>query len=120
MSLLVVEDEEDVRTMVAEFLRDEGYDVVEAMNAAEANLLLTSDPAGIEFVVTDVRMPGAESGLQFANHVRQNYPKIPVLLASGNVTDQEVAGHPYIMKPFKLDQLASKIREMLAESPSSF
>lgn len=115
MSLLVVEDEEDVRAMVAECLRGEGYDVCEAANTAAAKTILHAHAATIEFVITDVRMPGKEDGLQLANNIRQNYSKIPVLLASGNITEAEAAGNLFIMKPFKLARLVMMVRDILAQ-----
>lgn len=115
--LLIVEDEPDVRELIVDYLREEGFTVKEAANAAAARHLLAYNAPDIELVVTDVRMPGAENGVQLAKYIRQNYPDISVLLASGNVTGSEIDGERFIQKPFKLERLAQTIKAILAGEP---
>lgn len=117
MHLLLVEDEQDVRALIADYLRNEGWEVTEAANAAEAKRLLADNSESIEFVLSDVRMPGAETGAALAKYIHRNYPRIPVLLASGNATHEEVDGEQFIMKPFRLDRLIFTIRAILAGEP---
>ena len=81
-TVLVVEDEILVRAMVSEYLRDHGYEVIEAADAAEALAVFeTEEPINIVF--SDVQMPGSMDGAMLADVVRLRY-RIPVLLTTGD------------------------------------
>src|ERR1700690_3128346 len=80
-TVLVVEDEMMVRQPIAEYLRDCGYNVLEAADASEAIALLGSDQ--VDVVFSDVRMPGRMDGFGLARWLRQNHPDVSVLLTSG-------------------------------------
>jgi CheY-like chemotaxis protein len=81
-TVLVVEDEFLVRAMVSEYLREHGYEVVEAADAAEA-LAVFEAGAPVHIVFSDVQMPGGMDGAMLADVVRLRY-RIPVLLTTGD------------------------------------
>ncbi len=82
-TILFVEDEVVTRMDMAEFLRQSGYTVSEAANAAEAVDVLNSKLT-IDLVVTDVRMPGRMDGVALAHWIRDNRPGVEVIVASGD------------------------------------
>lgn len=82
MSILLVEDEFLIRHFLACDLVDAGYEVVEAENADQALELLT-DRYDIDFLITDINMPGLLDGLELAHIVRERRPATKVVIFSG-------------------------------------
>ena len=80
--VLLVEDEGLIRLVTAEYLRDEGFEVVEAWDGDEAARLLDACD-GFDVLFTDVRMPGMLDGVDVAVRARHRYPELPVLVTSG-------------------------------------
>ena len=117
-TVLVVEDEEEVRKLVSEMLRRQGFRVLEASNGNEALLVCEKHEGPIHLLVTDVVMPGM-SGRELAQHFAELHPEVRVLYTSG-YTDNPIVHHGvldkglnYIQKPFTVDGLARKVREVL-------
>lgn len=117
-TILVAEDQEDVRTFVATVLRGYGYRVLEAQDGASA--LARSESCGepIHLLITDVVMPGM-TGRQLAERLRETRPGMKVLYMSG-YTENVIAkrgvlepGIAYLAKPFAPAVLAAKAREVL-------
>jgi len=82
--VLVVEDEILLRSWLAERLRDEGHDVVEAASGDEAKAVLSSPIAlSIDVVVTDLELPGSCDGVALTRHINARFPALPVIVASG-------------------------------------
>jgi PAS domain S-box-containing protein len=115
--VLVVEDDESVRMLVLEVLNELGYSAVEAQNAETAiDLLQSGGP--LDLMVTDVGLPGM-NGRQLAEIVREYYPDLPVLFMTGYAPGAKVRaeflapGMEMIEKPFLVDALATRIRDML-------
>src|ERR1035437_2239865 len=79
--ILVVDDEKEVREILAEALQDFGYGVVTAASGEEALPVLNNGRI-IDLVITDVRMPGM-SGPELADEIRQRWPGVKVVLISG-------------------------------------
>jgi two-component system cell cycle sensor histidine kinase/response regulator CckA len=121
-TILVVEDETAVRTLVGQFLKDAGYSVLTASSGEEA--LALAGEALFELLLADVIMPGM-SGVQLAEQLKQAHPEIAVLLMSGysgeRLDSQGVRAHawPLVEKPFRLPALLELVREQLGERPSS-
>ena len=117
-TILVVEDDEHVRTMTAESLRELGYAVLEAASGMEAMLLL-EDNAAVDLIFTDIVMPQM-SGRQLADAVMEKWPTIRILYTTGYTRNAIVHngvldhGVSLLAKPFSLEQLAHKIREVLS------
>ena len=119
-TVLVVDDEPTVRMLVADVLAELGLSTVEAEDGAAALRLLRSDQR-IDMLVTDVGLPGGMNGRQVADAARTARPELKVLFITGYAENAAVgAGHldpgmQVLTKPFAMDALAAKIRE-LAES----
>jgi len=82
----MVEDEEVIRTLAAEFMADTGFEVLEAPDAHTAVRLLQTEAERVHVLFTDVRMPGAMDGLMLAHHTRRNWPWIGLVVTSGFAT----------------------------------
>jgi PAS domain S-box-containing protein len=117
-TVLVVEDQPEVRGYAAAALRAFGYQVMEAADAAEALLVCEREGERIDLILTDVVMPGL-SGRELADRLKTLRPGIKVLFMSG-YTDDTIVQHgvlrreaEFIQKPFSPDELAIKVREVL-------
>jgi signal transduction histidine kinase/DNA-binding response OmpR family regulator len=116
--ILVVEDDEDVRSYTTEVLRDLGYRVVEAANGAVA-LELLEQHSEIRLLFTDVGLPGGMNGRQLAEAARQRRPMLKILFTTGYARDAIIhdgrldPGVVLITKPFTYPALAEKLRETL-------
>jgi CheY-like chemotaxis protein len=117
-TILLVEDESAVRRAAAEFLRLQGYTVLEAKDGLDALSVAQSCGSTIHLAVTDVVMPNMSGG-QLAQELARLRPETRLLFVSGyagktvldhNVLDLE---NNFLQKPFTLKQFASKIREVL-------
>jgi CheY-like chemotaxis protein len=114
-TVLLVDDEDDVRLAAADMLGELGYTVVEAASA-EAALSVMEGGGTIDLLVTDHLMPGI-SGAELARIVRVRNPALPILLMSGFAEMAEVApGLPRLAKPFRQAELA---RSVLAVLPAT-
>ncbi len=116
-TILVVEDQEEVRKLALESLRTYGYRVMEAANAGEALLLSKRHDGPVNLLLTDVVMPGM-SGRELAEQLQPLRPEMKVLFVSGytdNVITHGVldSGAAFLAKPFTPETLAAKIREVL-------
>ena len=117
-TVLVVEDEPAVRSLLGRALRGCGYTVLEASGGAEALRLVEGYAGPIQLLVTDVVMPGM-NGRQLAERLTALRPGVRVLFLSG-YTDDAVMHHgvhgeglAFLQKPFAPDVLARKVREVL-------
>lgn len=115
-TILLVEDDEDVRRLIGEELRKRGYRIVEARNGVEACLVATPYMGKLQLLLTDIIMPGM-SGVELAKNLRVIKPELKVLFISGYLNDVGVgAGETpgtYLQKPFTPEVLAGKVREVL-------
>ena len=115
--VLVVEDEEQVRVMTVEALRELGYDVVDAPDGAAALARLEALER-IDLLFTDVVMPGM-NGRELADRLREARPGTPVLFTTGYTRNAVVhngmldPGVAFLAKPFTVDQLARKVAETI-------
>jgi DNA-binding NtrC family response regulator len=116
--ILVVDDEIMVRTPVAEFLREAGYKVIEAANAAEAVAVFVAGIA-VDLVFSDIRMPGRMDGVGLARWIFEHRPDLPVLLTSsgGPPPSATEAPAPFLPKPFRLAAAALRIAALLDDPP---
>ncbi len=110
-TILVVDDEPQVRRLASRALEREGYRVIEATDGLEALGLFTQD-ARIDLLVTDVRMPHTD-GIVLAAALRRRFPAIPVLFISGYPRGTEPAPEPFLAKPFEMRTLCDRVRELL-------
>ena len=117
-TILVVEDEQDVRRLTVRVLERRGYRVLETSCGDDALVLSKKRKEPIHMILTDVVMPRM-SGRQLADQLLPLHPKMKVLYMSG-YTDNAIVHHGvleeginYIQKPFTIDGLARKVREVL-------
>jgi len=119
-TVLVVEDDSSVRLLIAEVLRELGYSCLEATDGQAALPLLSSN-IRMDLMVTDVGLPGL-NGRQLAEIAREHRPGLRVLFVTGYAEHATERGRflglgmDMITKPFTLDGLAIKIREMIASA----
>ena len=117
-TILVVEDEQDLRLYTTEALRDLGYRVLEAADGREALEAVERHPE-IELLFTDVVLTGGMNGRALAEEVTRRRPDLPVLFTTGYTSNAIVhhgrldPGMPLIGKPFTYAELASKVRRVL-------
>jgi len=116
--ILLVEDEELVRTLSHQVLEACGYKVIEAKDGFEALELCQANGYQIDLLLTDVVMP-LMSGRELAEKILQTHPHIKILFTSG-YTEDAIVQHGvresemnFIQKPFSFDELALKVRELL-------
>ena len=117
-TILLVEDEDSIRSLVQGILRSRGYTVLEAGRPLEALEISRNFAKPIHLLFTDVVMPQM-SGREVAEQISAARPDTKVLYMSG-YTDQAIAHHgvlnpgvPFLQKPFTPDALAHKVREVL-------
>ena len=113
--ILVVEDDFLIRMDAADIVSSAGYEAVEASSADEAVLILRSRD-DIDLVFTDVVMPGTMDGLQFAFYVRQHYPKVGIIVASGTlVVDRDTLPSTarFFVKPYSDREIADEMANLL-------
>ena len=117
-TILVVDDEEDIRTVVRQMLAAEGYVVLDAEDPHQA--LRLAGQQHVDLLLTDVVMP-LMRGTELAQRVLAVVPSVKVLLMSAyKVAEIAASGHPFLAKPFTPDALLGRIREILRDEPSPF
>jgi two-component system, cell cycle sensor histidine kinase and response regulator CckA len=117
-TVMLVEDEDAVRMFGARALRNKGYTVVEAPSGEEALRLLGEQGDAIDVLITDVVMPGMD-GPTMIRRVRESHPDMKVIFISGYTEDSfrqrldETVDIHFLPKPFTLQQLAGKVKEIM-------
>lgn len=115
--LLIVEDEFLIRMTLAEVLADDGYEVVEAGDAAEALEALAREPE-LAIMLTDIQLPGGMDGRALAARARETRPDMPVIFMSGR-PDPSAASHPldlHVNKPYLPSTMSAAVRRLLGET----
>jgi PAS domain S-box-containing protein len=117
-TILIVEDEEEVRKLTAKILEMQGYRILETSNGDDALLACERRKGPIHLMLADIVMPGM-SGSELAKLLEPLYPEIKILYMSG-YTDNAIVRHGvlekgvnYIQKPFTMEALARKVRVVL-------
>jgi len=116
--ILVVDDEADIRALIKGILNDEGLSVREAGNAEETlKTIAARKPA---LIILDIWLTGSSmDGMQILQHVRHDYPDVPVIMISGHgnidtaVSAIKMGAYDFIEKPFKADRLILQVRHAL-------
>ena len=117
-TLLIVEDEVGVRELIQEWLQAHGYRVLSAGNGLDALDVCAAHNDAIDLVVADVVMPSM-GGPALVQHLTPTRPDLKVIYMSGYADDalgdRRVldGGTPFLQKPFTLDTLVQKVREVL-------
>lgn len=112
LRVLIVDDEDDFREIIAKRLARRGVKVWLAACCAEALASLAAEP--VDVVVLDVRMPG-EDGIECLSRIKEKWPKLPVIMLTGHasvsagVTGIRLGAFDYCIKPVTVDDLLEKI-----------
>ena len=108
--LMIVDDDPEVRVIVAEFLHDFGHEVIEASGGTEALDLLAEIP-DLRMIITDIRMPDM-SGIELADLATQRHGGLKIILISGYYVSQQVERR-FLRKPFRMRDLEDAVRAEL-------
>jgi DNA-binding response OmpR family regulator len=120
-TVLVVEDEILIRHVIADYLRECGYRVFEAVNADEAVAMIETPEISIDIVFSDVQMPGSMDGFALARWIRANKKGIQVILTSGVERSADIAATlceagPLLEKPYEPQGVIERIRQLTANA----
>ncbi|UUW72848.1 PAS domain-containing hybrid sensor histidine kinase/response regulator [Pseudomonas oryzihabitans] len=117
-TVLIVDDEPTVRMLVMDILEDLGYAVIEAADSLTGLKILQSD-VHLDLLITDVGLPGGMNGRQMADAGRQSRPGLKTLFITGYAENAAIGnghldpGMEILTKPFAVDALAARVREMM-------
>src|SRR5450755_2307211 len=121
-TILLVEDETNLRRLARQYLETQGYKILEAEDGAAALQIVDGYPGTINLLLTDVIMPGM-NGRELAAHISQLLPEVRALYMSGYTEDAVGhdgtldAGISLLQKPFSLPALRDRVREVLDSEP---
>jgi two-component system OmpR family response regulator len=119
--VLVVDDDPAIRTLIAEYLRENDLRVTAASNGKEMTAALKDH--AIDLIILDLRMPG-EDGMQIARRVRDQ-SSLPIIIVSGRLDEAdrvmalELGADDYVTKPFSPRELLARIRTVLRRSAAT-
>jgi two-component system, response regulator PdtaR len=113
--ILLVEDEELLRLCAADLLEERGFQVLEAPDADEALRIMAERP-DVRLLFTDIQMPGALNGMELARKVHEQWPKVKLLITSGDLKPSEADipdhGH-FIGKPYRAADVNAEVDRLL-------
>jgi len=121
-TIMVVDDEPDVREVLEEYFVSHGYAVLAAENADAARGLAAAHP--IDLALVDINMPG-EDGLSLARHLRERYAQIAIVMltSASTVVDRivglEMGADDYVPKPFDPRELAARVKSVLRRTSAA-
>jgi len=117
-SILLVEDDEEVATLVSEMLRELGYSVTRAASS-EAALGALADGRIVDLVFSDIMMPGPMNGFELAQEIRRRRPHQKILLTSGYPDaasrSNEAEGFVILLKPYEIQDLKVSLERALGK-----
>ena len=116
--VLVVEDHALIRQSAVEIIRTAGFEALEAQNSDEAIKILEARP-GIDLVFTDVEMPGTMDGLKLVHYIRDRWPPIRLMVASGKAIIEESQlppGARFFSKPYAEATIVDMMIRLLNEA----
>ena len=119
--VLVVEDDPLMRSLAVEIVEDAGFVAVEACDADEAIALLEARK-DIVLLFTDVHMPGSMNGVKLAHAVRNRWPPVKIVVASGQVRlslSELPSGSRFFAKPYSAEAMIAELRLLTASSAPS-
>jgi DNA-binding response OmpR family regulator len=119
--IMIIEDDEEMRSLLKDFLEEEGFETDPVSNGVEALEKLSKDR--FDLVITDIRMPGL-TGLDILPGIRKRKPEAPIIVMTAYGTDDmrrrslERGATAYLEKPIPLSQLRTLIRELASRKPA--
>jgi CheY-like chemotaxis protein len=122
-TVLLVEDEVIARIMLAEYLRDCGYKVIEAADTDEALVVLQHAEIGVQVVLCGISKTGTAGGFALSHWVRSTRPETEIILAGNHARATDAAGQlceggPTLSKPYEPQVVLDRIKRLLAARPN--
>jgi DNA-binding response OmpR family regulator len=121
-TILVVEDDDDLRSYLQEFLSEERYSVLTSGNGSKAKKLV--EEAVPDLVILDLQLPDI-SGESLCTEIKKDYPEIPVIILTGKTNPSDIAANlqrgadDYVTKPFSSEELLARIHARLRKNQDS-
>ncbi len=117
MCILLVEDEFYIRDIVTEYLREAGFEVIEAEDGHKAIQFVRNPPTNFTILITDLHMPGGMDGFELATETRVILPDLPIVIATGRPDKlepswQHKSKHRLLVKPYLPSQLTALIQTL--------
>src|SRR5437762_860223 len=111
-TILVVDDDDSIRELIAKIVRLSGHDVVAARDGSEAVAIFSSDPDSIDLVITDLKMPVMD-GNEAIRRIREARPHVTIICVSGYSEQDCPQGALFLAKPFTLEQVRTRVGQAL-------
>lgn len=121
-TILVVEDDNDLRSYLQEFLSEERYSVLTAGSGSKAKKLV--EDAVPDLVILDLQLPDI-SGESLCTEIKKDYPEIPIIILTGKTSPSDIAANlqrgadDYVTKPFSSEELLARIHARLRKTQDS-
>ncbi|NPU13539.1 MULTISPECIES: response regulator [Bradyrhizobium] len=121
--VLIADDEDSMRTLVARAIAMDGHDIVTAQDGAEALDILTRENGAFDLLLTDIQMPIMD-GIALALSAARDFPDLTILLMTGFAHQRERASnlsaiaHDVITKPFSVADIRTAVADALASKPA--
>jgi two-component system, cell cycle response regulator CpdR len=122
--VLIADDEDSMRTLVARAIAMDGHDTVTAQDGAEALEILTREDGAFDLLLTDIQMPVMD-GIALALSAARDFPKLTILLMTGFADQRERASnlsaiaHDVITKPFSVADIRTAVADALSSRKGS-
>jgi DNA-binding NtrC family response regulator len=119
MCILLVDDEDLIREILADELGFQGFDVCEAETGDQAAALIKSPPKVFTLLITDIHMPGNMNGIEVARLMRRHHPALPIIYTTGRPDMFNAIGplgpkEVLVAKPFSATAIVDVVRRLLA------
>jgi DNA-binding NtrC family response regulator len=114
--VLLVEDDAFQREILADVLKDEGFEVIECTTAESAELIIASTGTELQALITDHNLAGKMSGAELAQYARRRHPQMNIIIMSGKKVNHMPVNATFLQKPFTPEVLARAVRNLLDAS----
>jgi CheY-like chemotaxis protein len=116
-TILIVEDEAVVRDVLVTELEEVGYKVIAVDSGEEALSILQNDKQQIDWLFTDIRLPGVVDGWRVADEFRLSHPLRPVVYATGHMPEEprQLHGSFFFRKPYRASQIVAAFHRLNAD-----
>jgi DNA-binding NtrC family response regulator len=108
---LLVEEDAFQREVLADVLKDEGFEVIECTTGESAELIIASTGTELQALITDHNLAGKMSGAELADYARRRHPHLNIVIMSGKNVNPMPVGTAFLRKPFPPERLLNMVRE---------